>query len=238
MAELPKTRSDSEIKPWTAIWKYLSNIQFLCQFSFCLVAMSFLLFIFPGPVDSFFDNTVYITNQHSTGSNIICLGDSLTLGKGSTPGHDYPSFLSRALGINVINAGVDGNETGEALARLDKDVLSKDPKMVIILLGGNDYFDEVPLEEAFKNLDEIVKRVQAKGAIAVLVEIGPSYIPSLQKRYDQIVLTNQSAYVPKIYDGILFNSNLRSDFRHPNDEGYKIIAHRILKVIKPLLEEK
>ena len=109
--------------------------------------------------------------------------------------------------------------------------------MVIILLGGNDFFDSVPFNEAFKNLDQIVKQVQAKGAIAVLAEIGPSYVPSLQKRYDQIVLVNQSAYVPKVYDGILFNSHLRSDTKHPNDQGYQIIADRISKVAKPLLEK-
>jgi len=204
---------------------------------FCFIlALGFLL-ISPTHVDSFFDNTIYITNRNRAGSDIVCLGDSLTLGVGASPGHDYPSFLSKTLGVKVINAGVDGDETSDALKRLDTDVLSKKPKVVIILLGGNDFFDNVPFDEAFKNLDQIVKRVQAKGAIVVLAEIGPSYFPSLQKRYDQLVLINQTAYVPKIYDGILFNSNLKSDAKHPNDQGYEIIAERISKVVKPLLKK-
>jgi len=207
------------------------------QLSFCFVLVLYFLIIFPGWVDSFFDNITYITNRDSVGSDIICFGDSLTLGVGASPGHDYPSLLSKALGVKVINAGVDGDETIDALKRLDKDVLFKKPKMVIILLGGNDFFDNVPFNETFKNLDQIVKQVQANGAIVVLAEIGPSYFPSLQKRYDQIVLTNQTAYVPKIYDGILFNSNLKSDTKHPNDQGYQIIADRISKAVKPLLEK-
>ncbi len=253
MAELPKTGNWSESKsskskvelPFLSsrgvcnlLFEGVFNIHFLCHTSLCVVIAASFLLVFPLRVDSFFDNTTYITNRNSTGSNIICLGDSLTFGVGASPGHDYPSLLSKALGVKVINAGVDGDETADALKRLNQDVLSKNPKMVIVLLGGNDYFDEVPMEETFKNLDTIIKRIQDKGSMVVLVEIGTSVLgKSLEKRYDKVVLTNQTAYVPHIYKGILFNSKLKSDFKHPNDQGYKIIAHRILKVVKPLLEK-
>ena len=73
------------------------------------------------------------------GQTIICFGDSLTEGVGAESGEDYPSVLSRELGLPVINAGQRGDTTAEALARISDAVLSKNPRLVIVLLGGNDF---------------------------------------------------------------------------------------------------
>ncbi len=186
-------------------------------------------------------NTIFISdilNLHSNGLNIICLGDSLTFGKGSTPGHDYPSLLSKAIGIPVINAGVNDDETEDALKRLDRDVLSKNPRLVIVLLGANDYLDRKPLSEAFQNLDEIVRRIQESGSMVALVEIGASYLGSdVEDGYLDIVHRRQAALIPHIYEGIWFNPRLKSDLLHPNDEGYQIMADRIIKVVQPLVQQ-
>ena len=69
---------------------------------------------------------------------IIAFGDSLTAGVGATDGQDYVSELERELNVSITNAGVSGDTTEEALARLEADVLSEDPSVVIIWLGGND----------------------------------------------------------------------------------------------------
>jgi lysophospholipase L1-like esterase len=77
---------------------------------------------------------------------LVCLGDSLTAGYGAgSPGVEdqtkaYPAYLQSKLVIPVINAGVSGDTTVDALARLDGDVLSQKPRMVIICLGANDFF--------------------------------------------------------------------------------------------------
>jgi acyl-CoA thioesterase-1 len=79
---------------------------------------------------------------------LICFGDSLTAGYGATtPGIDdktksYPAYLQNKLNIPVINSGVSGNTTSQALARLNKDVIMKKPKIVIIELGANDFFQD------------------------------------------------------------------------------------------------
>ena len=74
----------------------------------------------------------------SIGDTIICFGDSLTAGTGAGKGMDYPSQLSQMISKPVINAGVSGDTTAEALERLDQDVLSRLPDMVLITLGDND----------------------------------------------------------------------------------------------------
>ena len=106
--------------------------------------------------------SLFGTNIRSTGELIICFGDSLTEGVGASAGEDYPSVLSRQLGSAVINAGLRGDTTAAALERLVDEVLNKNPRLVILLLGGNDFLRQRPRRETRRNLEEIVRRVQAK----------------------------------------------------------------------------
>ena len=47
-----------------------------------------------------------IRNVGSAGETIICFGDSLTEGVGAEPGEEYPTILSRLLGMRVLNAAI------------------------------------------------------------------------------------------------------------------------------------
>src|SRR2546423_12588209 len=86
-----------------------------------------------------------VANLGSHGSSVIAFGDSLTAGYGAQPGEDYPSKLSALMGTTVVNAGVSGDTTESALARLDNDVLSRNPRVVLVGLGGNDFLQGVPI---------------------------------------------------------------------------------------------
>ena len=177
-----------------------------------------------------------IKNIGSQGSNIICFGNSLTSGVGASPGNDYPSILTKQIDISIINAGKSGDTTEDALKRIARDVLNRDPRLVIIQFGGNDFLRGIPKEKTLKNLDKIVKNIQDAGAMVVLVEvrttlIGDEYLPGFKK-----IAKQRAAYlISDILKGVMNNPNLKSDYLHPNDEGYKIMAARILEVIKRIL---
>ena len=76
---------------------------------------------------------------------IVAIGSSSTRGVGATaPTMSYPSRLEEELrgrypdaGIKVINHGVGGQDVGEELARLDRDVMAEHPDLVIWQLGTN-----------------------------------------------------------------------------------------------------
>ena len=74
--------------------------------------------------------------------------------------------------FHVINSGVCGNNTRDALARFDRDVAAFHPDAVIVTFGGNDCNPKpekfVPDAEFSANLDEIVARVRALGALPLL----------------------------------------------------------------------
>jgi acyl-CoA thioesterase-1 len=184
------------------------------------------------------ENFAQIRNIRSAGETIICFGDSLTEGVGAGEGEDYPSALSRQLVSPVVNAGRRGDTTADALQRLSGAVLSKNPRLVILLLGGNDLLRQRPRQETRKNLEEIVRRVQARGAIVAIVGIKLGlFTDEYAAVFEETARQFGALYIPGVMKGVLSDSKFRSDPIHPNGAGYRLIAERIAEKIKPLLRE-
>jgi len=196
-------------------------------FAFLVIILGYLI-VFPDRPE--------IKNATPEGDNIICFGDSLTYGTGASPGMDYPSQLSAMTGQTIINAGVPGDTTGSALKRLENDVLSDSPKIVLITLGGNDLKNKVPREKAFENLRRIIELIQEKGALVVVGGIDiPLFGRGFGDEYEDVSKETGAVLIPNIYKGLLNNPSLMSDTVHPNDNGYAIMAQRFYEAIRPYL---
>jgi acyl-CoA thioesterase-1 len=177
-----------------------------------------------------------ITNYPSAGSDIVAFGDSLVAGVGASTGKDFVSLLAGSIGRPVINLGVSGDTTKEGLARVGE-LDRYEPKVVLLLLGGNDYLRRVPPEETFNNLQKIIEEIHARGAVVLLVGVrGGVLRDNFDERYEELALKNNTAYVPDILDGLLGKREFMSDQVHPNDAGYAKIAARLAPVLKKLLE--
>jgi acyl-CoA thioesterase-1 len=173
----------------------------------------------------------------TNGQRIIAFGDSLVEGRGATPGKDFVSLLARRLGEPIENAGRSGDTTGSALARLDQDVLSRNPRIVIVLLGGNDFLRRVPTADTFRNLSTIVERIRARGAAVVLVGVSVGLISdSYGDEYERLARRTSAGLVPDILDGILGRRDRMSDAIHPNDEGYRLMAERLEPAVRSLVQ--
>lgn len=177
-----------------------------------------------------------IANQNSKGEAIICFGNSLTEGVGADPGGDFPSLLAKKVKYPVINAGKKGETTRDALRRLNQDVLAKNPKLVIVEFGSNDFLQKIPQEETFKNLDDIVAALTHGGAMVVLVEVRIGlFFDEYYSGFKMIARRRGALLVTNILSGIFNNPNLKSDNLHPNAQGYSLIAERLYRAIAPLL---
>lgn len=179
--------------------------------------------------------TPEIRNLDGAGETIVCFGDSLTAGVGAGAGEDYPAQLAGLLGRPVINAGQPGDTTATALARLDA-VLAVRPRIVIIILGGNDIRRGVSRQEAFANLAMIVARVQESGAMVVLGGIDiPLFSRGFGDGYRQLARESGSLLVPNVFAGIWGREGLMSDQIHPSAVGYRVMAAQIHAVLKSYL---
>jgi acyl-CoA thioesterase I len=176
-----------------------------------------------------------ITNYPSGGTDIIAFGDSLVSGAGATKGNDFVSLLSKRIGTDIINLGVPGNTTADGLARL-YELDAYNPKIVILLLGGNDHLKRVPIETTFHNLEKIVQAIQAKGAIVLLLGVkGNLFGDNFESQFESLRDTYHTAYVPNVLDGLFGNQTYMADAVHPNDAGNKIIAERVYPVLEEIL---
>ena len=178
-------------------------------------------------------------NIDSQGKAIVCFGDSITYGIGSDPGCDYPAYLKEILGMEIVNAGLSGDTTQSALNRLERDVLEYQPYIVIVELGGNDFLKNVPKEETVENLENIINKIQQKGSMVALCDTSGSFIFRTYKSdYKKLAKKTGAIFIPGILAGILETPSLKYDQIHPNSKGYKIIAQRVYKAIKPYIKLK
>lgn len=172
-----------------------------------------------------------IVNLPSSGTEVIAFGDSLVAGVGSTPGNDFVSRLSTKFNIPIVNRGVPGETTGEGLKRVDE-AIGETPRVVLLLLGGNDAIRRLAADETFTNLRQIIGKIQSKGAVVLLLGIrGGLLSDKYSSNFKKLAAETGSLFVPDVLDGLFTHSDLMSDQIHPNDKGYAIIADRITPVL-------
>lgn len=203
-----------------------NNLYIIALFVYCVVALA-------GCVKN------EIRNIDSRGKNIICFGDSITFGYGVNPGEDYPSVMSKMTDLHVINAGIDGDTTTEALKRIDSDVLDREPLLVIVEFCGNDFLRNVPAEVSVANIREMVKKIQARKAIVAIADISAGlFLRDYRSLLSKVAKEERAIFIPAVLNGIITNPSMKSDFLHPNAEGYKLVAERIYHAVLPYLQQK
>jgi len=114
---------------------------------------------------------------------IVALGDSITKGvrTGVAVEETFAARIQAALreqGIaaEVTNVGIGGERTDQALVRLDKEVIAKEPQIVTIMYGTNDsYVDPGQREPRLTeqqyrdNLVQLVQRLRRAGIKPILM---------------------------------------------------------------------
>ena len=109
--------------------------------------------------------------------NIVILGDSVSHGT-VLDNNDYENVYHNVLRkkmnayrdyvpVNMINASVGGTMAKDALPRIDKQVLSHDPDLVIVCFGLNDI--NGPLEDYLAALKEIFSKCKAAGVDTIFM---------------------------------------------------------------------
>ena len=110
---------------------------------------------------------------------IIAMGSSSTQGVGaSTPSMSYPSRLERelrdrfpAIEIRVLNRGIGGQDVGEELNRLDRDVVAEHPDLVIWQVGTNAVLRRDDLTADEQLIRRGVSSMKERGIDVVLMDL-------------------------------------------------------------------
>jgi acyl-CoA thioesterase-1 len=178
---------------------------------------------------------------------IICFGDSLTAGYGADPGESFPDDLQKLLNANdypyrVVNEGVSGNTTKDAVQRLAR-VVAAHPEVVLVELGGNDGLRGLPLEQTKQNIASIIDQLQTAHAKVALAGItlppsyGPDYIAKFNAIFPALARQYKVPYIPFLLQDVYGKSgDMQDDGIHATDAGNRQVAENVAKLIAPLLK--
>jgi lysophospholipase L1-like esterase len=185
---------------------------------------------------------------------IVAIGSSTTQSwRSSNPAHSYPAVLQEALEkeipgshIAVLNRGVGGEDAPEEVARLDADVLSVRPQLVIWQVGSNGVLRDAD-PAVFKRLVSAgVDRLHKAGVDVILMD--NQRAPALLAKPRHLVMDQSLAEVAAAKNASLFARStlmeaweragapyatfISSDGLHHNDLGYRCVAESLAGVIK------
>ncbi len=179
-------------------------------------------------------------------THILALGDSLTAGYGLATEESFPVRLQAWLrdhGVDaeVTNAGVSGDTSAGGLARLDWS-LAEPADAVLVELGANDALRGVDPKETYKNLDEILGKLDQRHLKVLLIgmEAPANWGPDYRKAFDAIFPTLAKQHHVMLYpfflDGVALDPTLnQQDGLHPNARGVAVIVDRVGPYVLRLL---
>jgi lysophospholipase L1-like esterase len=171
---------------------------------------------------------------------VVFLGDSITQGWG-------PTFRGHFEGVKLANRGIGGDTTRGMLIRLQQDVLTLNPKAVVILMGTNDIEIGLEPELIARNFAKIIKSLQQHNPAMpiILCRMFPSSaskkrptekIQKVNQLYENIVRNDSQIIVVDTFT--LFDDGTGNalspyfpDLLHLNAAGYSKWA----SAINPLL---
>jgi acyl-CoA thioesterase-1 len=179
---------------------------------------------------------------------IVAVGDSLTEGMGVEPEEAYPAQLERKLldagySVTVINAGSSGETSSGLLSRVDW-VLRLEPDIVILATGGNDGLRGIEPQVTAENIDALIERFRASGAVVVLAgmemvqNMGREYTDAFRAIYPAAAEAHDVPFIPFLLEGVAADPSLNQpDFIHPTGQGYAVVAETVYPYIVQAIEQ-
>lgn len=178
---------------------------------------------------------------------IVAFGDSLIRGYGLIDQDSLPAQLEKRLkdkkyNVRVINEGVNSDTSGGGVNRLEK-ILKYKPDIVMVNFGYNDARLGLLPDRTHDNM-EYITRTLTENDIKVLIcgvkapsELGTPYAHGFESIFKDLADTYDTEFYPSLLVGVYGdNTKTMKDGVHPNTEGIKFIADKILPNIEKLLK--
>lgn len=180
--------------------------------------------------------------------NYLFLGDSIT---------DYYDLDKFYEGLPVVNSGISGNRTTDILNDMKNRVYKYNPSKIFLLIGTNDFLDDVSDDEIADNIGKIIKLIKENRPYAeiYLESIYPvnknddekislsmvsvrdnEHIKSVNDKLKELCKEEKITYIDlysKLADD---DGNLKLEYTieglHLSEDGYKVVTDAIFKYIK------
>jgi acyl-CoA thioesterase-1 len=173
------------------------------------------------------------------GAPVLALGDSLTFGTGAGREASYPAVLATLTGWEVVNAGVPGDTSAGALARLPGLLQEHSPRLVLVSIGGNDFLRRLAVNDTRANIRSICRQAAAGGAQVLLIGVPELSAMAVLARslsdhplYDELGAELKLPLHAGGWSKVLGDAALRSDEIHANARGYAEFARGLAQTAR------
>lgn len=187
--------------------------------------------------------------------NVLYYGGSITVGVGSSNSGSWSQRTAQWLKdtypdakINVTNKSISGQGTFLGLFRADRDAIANKPDLMFIELATNDLYQGFTLEQSAALVEGIIRKVRKEFPetdIVIVLTTDKSRLGTQFKTYTAHKKVADFYGIPTIDVGEALNQEMKKtgnswdyyvgDIVHPNNNGHKVYADRVIEELKVLL---
>ncbi len=179
------------------------------------------------------------------------IGGSITQGSLSTSANNCYAWKVfewwkenfKETSFKYVNAGIGGTTSQFGAARVDSDLLCKNPDLVFVEFSVNDDSDEHFLE----TYEGLVRHIYQSESAPALVLISNVFYDTganaqlqhskVARYYELPLISMQSAIYPAVRDGKILARDITPDDLHPNDMGHELVASVVKFFLDRTLQE-
>lgn len=173
---------------------------------------------------------LFSQNREKDQGGVVFLGDSITQGW-----KDLETAFPE-IPLKIVNRGINGDTTPNVLFRVEEDVVSLNPRAVVLLIGTNDLRHGVSPAEITENIQAIIQKLRSRDSrlpivLCLVMPRGgdaefPDRIPRLNARLQGLANAAMpkikicDTYGPFVQPDLTSNPSDFTDRLHPNASGY------------------
>jgi len=217
------------------------QLEYLLHLAMRIILWSFalwvVLWIYDAVGNNRYASRIYVDRQSQY--DVIAFGDSLVEGLGSEDLTGFVGLLEQDLGITIYNAGHRRDTTADLLNRIDTDVLAYQPRVVILVIGGNDAVRFVSEDEVLANLEQLFVRFADAGVSVIFGEVTDDVLYKNRNQKMRALAERHGVYyVPGLMKNVFWTLSNKFDPLHPDDKGYQLMAERIAPVLRQVIADR
>lgn len=146
--------------------------------------------------------------------------------------------------FTYINAGIGGTTSQLGVARVEEDLLVKEPDFVIVEYSVNDDSNE-HFQETYEGLIRKIYNSNTKPAVLIVHNVFYNSGANAQVQHAKIgryynipCVSMQSSIYPEVVSGHINNRDITPDDLHPNDVGHELVASVVSYFLDKINKER
>lgn len=188
-----------------------------------------------------------VAAAEAAGRVLLVMGDSLSAGYNLAADQGWVSLLGERLAERqpawkVVNASISGETTAGGAARIDSELATHRPDVVVIELGANDGLRGLPVAAMEDNLGFMVKAAKQRKARVLLVGMrlppnyGPKYTEDFHAAFRSVATREKVPLLPFLLEPIALDRNAyQADGLHPTAAVQPKLLDHVWPALQALL---